>query len=184
MDMKLKGLMKEKKSIILASWFDAIMETYPKDNTGFFQKQGDQFSNPVGHTFTQGIESTLEAIIEGTDLADGQSFLNDIIKVRAVQDFTPAKAVDFIFILKKVVKEQLEQEIRQDQIYDEFRKFESQVDDLALLAFNIYMGCREQINQLKVDELKRMTFTLLKKANLAHDIPMEEFEIKDPETSI
>lgn len=184
MEIKLKGLLIEKKSAILASWFDAIMETYPTDNTGFFKKQEDQFSNPVGHTFNKGIESILEAIIEEKDLTEGLPFLEDIIKVRAVQDFTPAKAVDFIFILKKVVRELLKKENMQDEIYDKLLSFESQVDDLALIAFNIYMKCREQINQLKVDELKRMTFTLLKKANLMYDIPMEEFEGKDPESSI
>jgi hypothetical protein len=101
-----------------------------------------------------------------------------------VQDFTPSKAVNFIFILKKVVREELKKEIRQDQIDDELLSFESKVDDLALFAFNIYMQCRDQLNQLKVDELKRMTFTLLKKANLMYEIPMEESEHRDLETSI
>ena len=184
MDMKLKGLLEQNKSTILARWFDAIMETYPIDNTGFFKKQEDRFANPVGHTFSQGIESILEALIEEKDLAEGLPFLDDIIKVRAVQDFTPSKAVNFIFSLKKVVREELKKEIRKDQIDDELLSFESKIDDLALFAFNIYVKCREQLNQLKIDELKRMTFTLLKKANLMYEIPMEEFERRDQETSI
>jgi len=184
MDMKLKGLLEQNKSSILARWFDAIMETYPIDNTGFFKKQEDRFANPVGHTFSQGIESILEALIEEKDLAEGLPFLDDIIKVRAVQDFTPSKAVNFIFSLKKVVREELKKEIRKDQIDNELLSFESKIDDLALFAFNIYVKCREQLNQLKIDELKRMTFTLLKKANLMYEIPMEEFERRDQETSI
>jgi len=183
MDMQLKGLLEEKKSTIQARWFDAIMETYPLDNTGFFKKQEDRFANPVGHAFTLGIESMLEALIEEKDLTEGLPFLNDIIKVRAVQDFTPAKAVNFIFSLKKVVREELKKEIRKDQMDDELLNFESKIDDLALFAFNIYVECREKLNQLKVDELKRMSFTLLKKANLAYEIPMEEFERRDQETS-
>lgn len=184
MDMKLKSLLEEKKSTILTKWFDALMATYPTDNTGFFKKQEDRFSNPVGHTFSQGIESILEAVIEEKDLAEGLPFLNDIIKVRAVQDFTPSKAMNFIFSLKNVVREELKKEIRQDQIDDELLSFESKIDDLALFAFDIYVECREQLNQLKVDELKRMTFTLLKKANLMNEVPMEEFEHRDQETSI
>lgn len=184
MDMKLKGLLKEKRAVITTKWLDAIMATYPTDNTGFFQKQEDRFANPVGHAFSQGIESMLEALIEKKDLAEGLPFLKDIIKVRAVQDFTSSKAVSFIFSLKKVVREELKKEIRQDQIDDELLNFESRIDDLALSAFNIYVECREQLNQLKVDELKRMTFTLLKKANLMYEIPMEEFERRDQETSI
>lgn len=184
MDMKLKSLLREKKPTILEKWFDAIMETYPTDNTGLFKKQKDRFANPVGHSFSQGIESILEALIEEKDLAEGLPFLDDIIKVRAVQDFTPAKAVNFIFFLKKVVREVLKKENKQDEIGDELLNFESKIDDLALFTFNIYVKCREQLNQLKIDELKRMTFTLLKKANLMYEIPMEEFERRDQETNI
>lgn len=181
MDLKLKSLLKEKKPNILTSWFDVIMESYPTDNTGFFKKNQDRFANPVGHTFNLGVESILEALIEEKDLTEGLPFLNDIIKVRAVQDFTPAKAVDFVFKLKKVVREALKKEIRQDHLEDALLNFESKIDDLALLAFNIYVTCRDQLNQLKVDELKRMTFTLLKKANLMNEVPMEEFERRDQE---
>ncbi len=184
MDKSLKGLLKEKKATILSRWFGAIMESYPIDITGFFQKQEDMFANPVGHAFKLGLESIFEALIEEKDLSEGLPLLDDIIKVRAVQDFTPAKALSFIFILKKMVREELEKEIRQDQISDELLSFESKIDDLALFAFNIYVKCREQINQLKVDELKRMTFTLLKKANLMYEIPMEEVKPSDQETSI
>ena len=85
----------------------------------------------------------------------------------------------FIFLLKKVVRESLEKEIRQNQIYGALLEFESTIDDLALFAFDIYVKCREQIYELKTDELKRMTYTLLKKANLMYEIPDQEFEVKD-----
>lgn len=55
-------------------------------------------------------------------------------------------------------------------------KLESEIDELALYTFDIYAKCREQLYDLKTDELKRMTFTLLKKANLMSEIPVEEFE--------
>jgi len=184
MDIKLKSLLEEKKSTILTSWFDAIMETYPTDNTGFFKKKVDQFANPVGHAFSQGIESILEALLNGKDLAEGLPFLDDMIKVRAVQDFTPSKAVSFVFKLKTVIRKALKEEIKQDHLEDAVLNFESQIDELALLAFNIYVTCREQLNQLKTDELKRMTFTLLKKANLMYEIPVEAFEHEEPKCSI
>ncbi|MDR3602686.1 MAG: RsbRD N-terminal domain-containing protein [Desulfosporosinus sp.] len=179
MDTKLKDLIEEKRSVILERWFDAIVETYPLDTTGFFKKQKDRFANPVGHAIVQGTEGILEVLISGKELNEDLPFLNDFIKVRAVQDFTPAKAMDFIFLLKKVVREVLEKEIRQNQIYDALLSFESKIDDLALFAFDIYVKCREQIYELKTDELKRMTYTLLKKANLMYEIPAEEFEVND-----
>jgi len=178
MDMKLKDLLEEKRPAITKKWFEAIMETYPTDTSGFLKKQKDMFANPVGHVISQGVESIVEALVGEKDLAEGLPFLEDIIKVRAVQDFTPAKAMSFIFFLKKVVREELEKEIKQNQMYDALFSFESRIDDLALFSFDIYAKNREQLNELKTDELKRMTFTLLKKANLMYEIPVEEFEHK------
>jgi len=181
MDIKLKDLINGKKSVILEKWFDAIIETYPTDTTGFLKKKQDQFANPVGHTISKGIEDILEVLLGEKELPEDFPFLNDIIRVRAIQDFTPSKAMTFIFLLKKVVREALEKEIRQNQIYDALLRFESKIDDLALFAFNIYVKCREQLYELKTDELKRMTYTLLKKANLMYEIPAPEFPVKDQE---
>jgi len=88
-------------------------------------------------------------------------------------------ALNFIFLLKAIVRKELEKELRQNQITSAVLGFESKIDDLALVAFDIYVKCREQIYELKTDELKRMTFTLLKKANLMSEIPVQEFEHKD-----
>lgn len=179
METKLKDLLKEKKAVILSKWFDAIIDTYPADTSGFLKKQKDRFTNPVGSTITQGTESIFEALIACLDLSESFPYLEDIIKVRAIQDFTPAKAVSFIFFLKNVVREELAKEIRQKQIFEALLDFETKVDDLALLAFNIYTQCREQLNQVKIDELKRMTFTLMKNANILYDVPAQESEQYD-----
>ena len=172
-------LLQERKSVIVEKWFQVIMASYPIDSSGFLIDKKDQFANPIGHTFSNGVESILKSLVEEGNFDESVQFLEDIIKVRAIQDFTAAKALNFIFGLKKIVREELEKEIRQNQITDSLLGFESKVDDLALFAFDIYVKCREQLYQLKTDELKRMTFTMLKKANLMSEIPVQEFEHKD-----
>ncbi|EHQ88804.1 RsbRD N-terminal domain-containing protein [Desulfosporosinus youngiae] len=176
MDRKFTEILAAKKSTISKRWLEMIIASYPNDNSGFLMNQKDRFSNPVGYTFSTGIDGILEVLAKGEDFAESVQFLNDIIRVRAVQDFTPAKAMAFIFQLKTIVREELEKEIRQNQIYGALLEFESKIDDLALTAFDIYVKCREQIYELRTDELKRMTFTLLKKANLMSEIPDQEFE--------
>jgi len=171
LDIKFNEILKEKKSTISKRWLDTMIASYPKDDSGFLMSQKDRFANPVGYTFTKGLDGILEVLIKDEDSAESLQFLNDIIKVRAIQDFTPAKAMAFIFQLKTIVREELRKEIRQNQIYVELLEFESKIDDLALNAFDIYVKCREQIYELRTDELKRMTFTLLKKANLMSEIP-------------
>ncbi|EGW37307.1 RsbRD N-terminal domain-containing protein, partial [Desulfosporosinus sp. OT] len=84
MDTRLRDLLEQKKASILSRWFEAIIETYPTDTSGFLKKQKDRFANPVGHTVSLGIESMLEALMEGKELNEELPFLDDIIKVRAV----------------------------------------------------------------------------------------------------
>lgn len=139
MDVEFGSLLEEKKATIFHKWFDAIMETYPIDTSGFLKEQKDRFRNLAGHTFTEGIDKIVEELIKGNGFTEELPFLDDIIWVRAIQD-----------------------------------------DELALNTFNIYVKCREQLYELRTDELKRMTFTLLKKANLMSELSMEEFEHKDP----
>ena len=184
MDIELKDLLEEKRTTILKKWFDEIMETYPVDTSGFLKKQKDRFANPVGYTVSQGIESILGVLIQGTDFINCLPFLDNLIRVRAIQEFTPSQAMTFIFLLKKVVRKELEMEIKQNQISGALLEFESKIDDLALFSFDIYLKCREQLYQLKSNELKRLTFTLLKKANLMSEIPVQEFERQDQKTNI
>jgi len=81
MDTKLKDLIEGKKVVILERWFDAILETYPADSSGFLKKQSDRFANPVGHTISQGTKGILEVLIGGKELTEDLPFLNDIIKL-------------------------------------------------------------------------------------------------------
>lgn len=182
MDKELRGLIEGKKQVIIRKWFDAIMDTYPIDTSGFLKKQKDQFANPVGFTFTQGIEKIVTALLQGEDMATVTSSLTDMIKVRAVQNFKPSQAIAFVFTLKKIIREELGETIEDRHISEALKAFEVKIDELALSSFDIYSECREQLSELKVMELKRMTFNLVKQANLVKELPAEELE--DQELSV
>lgn len=182
MDKELRGLIEGKKQVIIRKWFDAIMDTYPIDTSGFLKKQKDQFANPIGFTFTQGIEKIVTALLQGEDMATVTSSLTDMIKVRAVQNFKPSQAIAFVFILKKIIREELGKTIEDRHISEALIAFEVKIDELALSSFDIYSECREQLSELKVMELKRMTFNLVKQANLVKELPEEELE--DQELSV
>jgi len=102
------------------------------------------------------------------------SFLDPLIRIRAVQGFSPSQAVYFIFALKPVIRETLQKVIREDPFLKEQFQFESKIDELGLLAFNIYMECREKIYQLKANELRNRTFSAFKRAGLVSEIPNAE----------
>jgi len=171
--MKLRELLLEKKSQIVKKWFEAIIENYPADSSNFFLKQKDRFLNPVGHTLSEGVTDIFNELVQDSEPEKFFPILNDIIKIKAVQDFTPSQAVSFLFLLKKVIREEAGSEIHKKHLMDELTEFESEIDRLILISFDIYMKCRERIYEIKTDDVRRMTFRLLQRANLVCEVQEE-----------
>jgi len=170
MDMDLKGQLRAKKSAILKKWFDAVAATYPDNTASFLKKQKAQFTNPVGYTLSEGLEGLYESLLKGMIPDTVKLFLDSIIRIRAIQEFAPSEAVSFIFMLKKIARQELGSEVlQQPRLNEEMTAFESSVDELALYAFDIYMTCREKIYDLKANEARSMTFRLLQQAKLIVD---------------
>jgi len=166
---ELKKLLAERKSNIFKKWFDAILDTYPLETQRFLRREKDRFANPVKYNISEGIEGILKVLIE--EEGDVSSFLDQVIRIRAVQDFSPSEALAFIFFLKNVIRDELKEEIKKQELFDELLEFESKIDKLALLSFNVYMQCREKLYEIRVNEIKRLTYSFLKRANLIYEIP-------------
>lgn len=156
--VKLRDALSRKRSSIVEKWFDVILETYPEDTSKFLKKGKDPFANPVRHTILQGIEGVYDALLkeEGESPETLNDFLDKVIRIRAVQDFSPSQALAFVFSLKGVIREVLGKEIREHHLQDPWLLLETRIDALALRAFDVYMGCREEIYELRVSEVKRM----------------------------
>ncbi len=168
--MKLEELLTEKKSAILKRWFDVILATYPTDTSNFLKKLKDRFTNPVGHTIMEGIEDIFDSLLGNANEEKISQFLDDIIRVRAVQDFSASQAVSFIFDLKRVIREELEQEGKGEVPYKELVVFDEKIDTLALSSFDIFMKCREKLYDIKANELRNMTFRLLQRVNESGEV--------------
>ena len=176
--MALKELLEENKSVILSRWFDTILETYPSDTKHFLRSKKNQFDNPVAHRISSGIEGIFSQILNDDEEKDVSPFLDKVVRVRAVQDFTPSQAVAFMFDLKRLVREVLGEAISELHLSEELWKFEEAIDKLGLLTLDIYMKCREEIYELRVNEVKRSVSRLIERANKICGIPGKE---GDPE---
>jgi hypothetical protein len=87
--------------------------------------------------------------------------------VRAVQRFSPSEALSFVFGLKPIVEEALEEELAEGEAgTEDLREFERKVQGLGLLAFDVYVRCRENLYEIKVEEIKSNTRRLLERAQL------------------
>lgn len=149
-----KELLRQKKDVIIKKWIQSIFDTYPVETSEFLRLQKNQFSNPVGHIICEAAESIFESVLTGNQLLEIKIVLNDIIKIRAVQDFQPSKAAGFIFSLKNIIREEILTEIKDFNGFREFCEILDGIDRVALTAFDLYIAAREKVYQLRLNELK------------------------------
>ena len=181
--MKLVELLRKQRSSILGAWVDLIIETYPAETRGFLKKQKNSFANPVGTTISTELAHLFAEILQGGRLESLRPSLDKIIRVRAVQEFSPSQAVGFVLHLKRVLRSQLGKEIREYNLADELTEMEAKIDQTALLTFDIYVECREKLYEIKADKAGRQVSRLLMKAGLASEIPAWKPKNKDNDHS-
>lgn len=173
--MSFQEVLTKHKSAILEDWLQAILETYPPETARFLRQTKDGFANPVGATIKAETEHIFDELLasspQGQEL---NKFLDRIIRIRAVQDFTPDHALSFIFALKHAVRHRLGKEIEKQGLGDELLRYEDMVDRLMLLAFGIYMSCREQIYDLKAKEMRNLYAKVLERSGVFAVIPEQE----------
>ena len=150
----LKDLLIKKKSSIINNWIQSIIETYPSKTSGFLKSQKDRFSNPVGYTISNSAEKIFEEIIAQNDIEKVKTSLSDLIKIRAVQNFSPSQATGFIFSLKNVIRKELNEEVIEEKVLSELIDFESYIDNVGLTAFDVYMDAREMLFKIRINEIK------------------------------
>jgi hypothetical protein len=172
--MSLESLLAQRKKNIVRKWFDLVVETYPEDTLKFLKSQKDPFANPVGNTTIRGLRALFDELLSEMNYETVTTFLDPIIRIRAVQDFSPSQATGFVLSLKKIIRENIENEIYENQMINNLLQLESKIDELSLIAFNIYMKCREKIYQLKANEAGKRTFSAFKRAGLIAEIPEDE----------
>ena len=164
--MRLQDLLEEKREALTNKWLERTRSAYPVETAKFLERDSEQFTNPVGFTLTEAVTEIVDVLLAGMDPERVCPPLEKIIRIRAIQDFTPSKAVAFVFLLKGVVRDLLPTTAEGPSLETDLLAFDRQVDQLALFAFDIYCSCREQVFDLRVNELKRNVSTLLRKADM------------------
>lgn len=173
--MQVSKLLKQEQDAILSQWLRMILETYNPETASRLLKEKNQFFNPVGHTLREGLEGVYGELAGELRPEKMRTYLELIIRVRAVQEFSPAQAIAFVFLLKNIIREKSKKEAWTNLIsQDDLVEFEQKIDEMALLAFNVYSDCREKLYELRVNEVKNRSFRLLQRANLLAEIPESE----------
>jgi hypothetical protein len=167
----LEKILEKNKAAITKKWFHLAAQTYAIDTAKFLKSQTDPFANPVGNTMLNALDGILEQLIHTMDSQTLNSHLDSIIRIRAIQNFTPSQATAFILSLKRILREYLAKELQDSRLATEFIDVESKIDLICLMAFDIYMQCREKVYQISANETRNRTFSAFERAGLIAESP-------------
>lgn len=166
--MGLPEILRDKRDALAGRWRELVLETYPSESVAFLRQEKDGFRNPVGATVRQAIDTLTRALTGGAAREGPSAALDAMVRMRAVQNFSPAQTVGFVFLFRRALAEVLEAE-RADVSSGELIALFARLDDLALEAWDRYAACRDKVSDLRAREATARTYTLLKRAGLLVD---------------
>ena len=164
--MTIKQTLKDNHTFLLKKWFQATIDTYPAQSAKILGKDVDRFDNPVGAVTREALEDILHLLASDHTSEAMEKALDPVIRIRAVQAFSAAEAVSFIFALKDIG------ETVMDSVFA--GEFDRMVDQVALAGFNRLMKCREDIFLLKATESKRRIHAAFERAGLVQELKEED----------
>ena len=164
------NLLEKRKATIVDKWIECLRNSYSGETAKFLKSQNDPFANPVGNTISTGITGLFELILKDAEPNSIKLILDPVLRIRAIQSFTPSQATDFLFSLKTIIKKVIGNEIFQNKKnINEWFAFEVRLDQLIQTGFDIYMECIAKLYELKATEMKKRTFSAFERAGLVKD---------------
>lgn len=156
--MKLLEILEEKKKQILTVWIERTLDSY--SSSGFFKRSRDQFANPIGFNIRDGLTKIFDLIIQEAAMEEFTAPMDQVIRIRAIQDFSPSQAIAPFLELKWVIRQVLADDKKLLHEKIDIANLECEIDKVALAAFDIYTRCREQLYQVRIKELKSGSYIL------------------------
>ncbi len=150
--MDLDEVLKNHREKIVGRWVEYTLSTYK--SSAFFLKEKDAFANPVGGNIRQALGKLFVLLAGHADPKEFVAPLEQIMRIRSVQEFTASQAVAPLHAVKHITREILAADKQTSCLVNDLYDFEFAVDLAVLAAFDIYMQCRERLYQVRVREIK------------------------------
>ena len=150
--MDLDEALRNYRDKIVGRWVEYTLSTYT--SSAFFLKERDAFANPVGGNIRQALGKLFVLLAGKADPKEFVAPLEQIVRIRSVQEFTASQAVAPLHAVKHITREILAADKQNCGLINDLYDFEFAVDLAVLAAFEIYMQCRERLYQVRVREIK------------------------------
>jgi len=136
----------------------------------FLSVNKNQFGNPIGFTLQQDLPIIFDELSGNMDNEVLEASIENIIKIRAVQEFSPAEATGFINLIKNIVISEAQVMMTEKSFIDSYFTFEKNIDTANGIAFEKYLEMKLKLSEIKINEIRnrnqRMVDRLTKKYSL------------------
>jgi hypothetical protein len=166
--MGLQELLRERREALADRWQELVLDSYPPQSAAFLRQEKDGFQNPVGATIRKAIDELTGTLVTGAGREGPSAALDALVRMRAVQNFSPRQAVGFVFLFRLALADVLRDELAGVRA-EELIGLDASLDDLALEAWDRYAVCRDKVSELRSREATARTYTLLKRAGFLAD---------------
>lgn len=166
--MRLPEVLRERREALAERWEELVLAGYPPEAVAFLRQEKDGFRNPIGATIRRSIGDLTAALVSGDGTAAAAASLDALVRMRAVQGFSPAQAVGFVFLFRRALSEALGPDldaVRPGELLELFAR----LDEMALQAWDRYAASRDKVSEIRAREAAARTYTLLKRAGLLTD---------------
>src|SRR5512139_2791564 len=150
----LEEILAARRQPVLRRWREMILGAYAASGARILRDEPDPFANPVGAAIRDATTSLLEQLLRPGNTDAAQS-LERLVRLRAVAGIGAGQAVGFVLQLKHVLREELADQLGTVGAHEELRALGERIDGFALLAFDLYVSCRERLFEIKAEEARR-----------------------------
>jgi hypothetical protein len=152
---RLLECLEDNRETMIQQWQARAMEGMAHGGPSLSDRPGDEFRNPVAHILGMNLPALFQALLENRPPESYRQALDSVVRVRAVQDGTASGAVGFVFELKDIVRRTMPDRNKIDPDGSATALFESRIDTMALRAFDLFVECREQFCEIRLNESRR-----------------------------
>jgi hypothetical protein len=174
MTSKSKEYFFDKKDKILDDWLKHLMLHYDYNKLDYLEKEKDPFLNPVKYIFTSALESIFAYIFDGEELEAVYQNIEKLIKLLALNGPKASEALGPFVFFKHYINALFMSSFSLEEKMEEYNEIMNIFDNLLLKIFDMYVQCREKIYEVRINEIKRMTFPLLERSGLIERINVDK----------
>ena len=169
-DPNVAAVLETRYQPLLDAWRDLVFSSYSAPAVQLIRGTPDPTRNPLGYRIHEGTEAVLRVLVTPDAGRDACLVaLDPIMRTQAVRGQSPSEAIGFIFLLKRAGRAvwggALDAATRD--------ALDQRVDDLALVAFDAYARCRDDIQEIRVRAIRRRVATIYDRLGMDAGSPDE-----------